>query len=133
MSCRSLYSIKTRCFDLRDISSTSSTVHGPICSDLHCGCCRETFRVFSGKSFTFAGKVKNSQPVESMTIPDSLTPFISHGRLRRVDSDVPGVQDLLPSDLDFEVMFTRRDETIVGSVRHSSFPGSSSGSGWERG
>jgi hypothetical protein len=139
VACTAIFAIKTRCFDIRDLSRASGTVHSSICSDLCCRGCHETFRVFSGRTFTFAGRLGAGPApaaapaqVPRQRLPGSLVPFIA--RSRKIDSTGSVLQEFtLPADSDLEVMFVNRGEPVVGSLRRSSLPASSSGSGSDTG
>jgi hypothetical protein len=70
--------------------------------------CHEAFRVFSGRIFTFAGKVtdpKQSERQPPPIIPNALTPFLTSRRLHAVDSSgVIAHDSSSPTDVDFEVI-----------------------------
>jgi hypothetical protein len=127
-ACKALFTISPRSVRVEDLSHTQFKAQSHACVDLCCAKCRTTFRFFVGQATLYGGCVEPSKHrrlarFSSAEAAPAPIPSILRNYIQTPVPTSPRKKDLNSphlTDTDFDLMFSRRTNPIVGSFRSSS-------------
>jgi hypothetical protein len=128
----SCFSILTGGISVSSAASLVPKVHSPFCADLTCGACLQTFRFFSAQGIVFGGLLRiapRSIPASFSGVAranwphpiNSFPPFLRRAIYVRLEPAAPDRHFI--DDPDFDIMFGRALEPVVGRYRRPSVGG----------
>jgi hypothetical protein len=127
MACRSVLTVQPRAFQIRDLQQTASKMQSSVCTDFSCVICSQVFRIFSTRAQTYVAKLPESAPLPQRT--NAPPPVVSELISLSCMSQRPPRNT--PEDPDFDMMFSREADPIVGSYRPYPLPSRGTVSGLE--